>query len=242
MGGHSQPYESRDEAMEVFAAHVSRGKVDAFQALGIDLVLGRREGPFFWDAYDGRRFYNCHCNGGVFNLGHRNPAIVARLRDALERDELDVGNHHLVSGWKAELGRRLAATTDGRLPGVVFSRATSGAASPRERDLAGGLAEAGEGEGEVAVLRDHVLRPEAGRCNPSPTRTPSSSSPRPPRSPARRARSRSRCSASRGSRSRRSARSCRRVPAPRSSTGRRSDSKRTPGRARCRGARARSRS
>jgi acetylornithine/succinyldiaminopimelate/putrescine aminotransferase len=107
--------------MQAFADHVSRGKVDAFTELGIDIVLGRREGPFFWDAFDGRRFFNCHCNGGVFNLGHRNADIVDALREALDHDEIDVGNHHLVSGWKAELGARLAATTAGRCPGVVFS-------------------------------------------------------------------------------------------------------------------------
>jgi acetylornithine/succinyldiaminopimelate/putrescine aminotransferase len=107
--------------MQAFADHVSRGKVDAFTELGIDIVLGRREGPFFWDAFDGRRFFNCHCNGGVFNLGHRNADIVDALREALDHDEVDVGNHHLVSGWKAELGARLAATTAGRCPGVVFS-------------------------------------------------------------------------------------------------------------------------
>src|SRR6185295_9706666 len=107
--------------MEAFAAHLSRGKVDAFESLGIDLVLGRREGPFFWDAFDGRRFFNCHCNGGVFNLGHRNPEILATLHDALAHDEIDVGNHHLVSGWKASLGARLAATTGNRCTGVVLS-------------------------------------------------------------------------------------------------------------------------
>ncbi|MEX0666134.1 MAG: aminotransferase class III-fold pyridoxal phosphate-dependent enzyme [Acidimicrobiia bacterium] len=114
-----QPFANRDETLRAFADHISRGKVETFEELGIDLVLGRREGPFFWDAYDGRRFYNCHCNGGVFNLGHRNPAIVAALRDALE--DVDVGNHHLVSGWKAALAQRLSATTDDRLIGTVFS-------------------------------------------------------------------------------------------------------------------------
>jgi acetylornithine/succinyldiaminopimelate/putrescine aminotransferase len=115
----AQPFATREEAMRVFADHVSRGKVEIFDALGIDIVLGRREGPFFWDAYDDRRFYNCHCNGGVFNLGHRDPRITDALRDALE--VVDVGNHHLVSGWKGELGRRLAGTTGGRLPGVVLT-------------------------------------------------------------------------------------------------------------------------
>ena len=87
--------------MRAFAEHVSRGKVETFEELGIDIVLGRREGPFFWDAFDERRFYNCHCNGGVFNLGHRHPRLVGALRDAL--DHLDVGNHHLVSGWKTTI-------------------------------------------------------------------------------------------------------------------------------------------
>lgn len=115
------PYADRSETMAAFGAHVSRGKVDAFEALGIGIVLGRREGPFFWDAYDGRRFFNCHCNGGVFNLGHRNPRIVDSLRRAIDEDEIDVGNHHLVSGYKARLGERLAATTGGRCPGVVLT-------------------------------------------------------------------------------------------------------------------------
>ncbi|MCJ7437441.1 MAG: aminotransferase class III-fold pyridoxal phosphate-dependent enzyme [Acidimicrobiia bacterium] len=115
------PFGSRAATMQAFADHVSRGKVEAFEALGLDIVLGRREGPFFWDAFDDRRFFNCHCNGGIFNLGHRNPAVLAALRTALDRDEIDVGNHHLVSGWKAELAARLAATTGGRCPGVVLS-------------------------------------------------------------------------------------------------------------------------
>jgi acetylornithine/succinyldiaminopimelate/putrescine aminotransferase len=117
----SQPFATRAATMRAFAEHLSRGKVETFDALGLDIVLGRREGPFFWDAFDGRRFFNCHCNGGVFNLGHRNPAVLGALRAALETDEIDVGNHHLVSGWKAALGARLAATTGGRCPGVVFS-------------------------------------------------------------------------------------------------------------------------
>jgi acetylornithine/succinyldiaminopimelate/putrescine aminotransferase len=116
-----QPYPDLGATTAAFADHLSRGKVEAFEALGIDIVLGRREGPFFWDAFDDRRFFNCHCNGGVFNLGHRNPTIVQALHDAIDRDEIDVGNHHLVSGWKARLGERLAATTGGHCPGMVFS-------------------------------------------------------------------------------------------------------------------------
>ncbi len=113
-----QPYATSRETAAAFAAHVNPGKVAAFDALGVDLVMGERRGARFRHAFDGRWLYNCHCNGGVFNLGHRNPAVVDAVRGAL--DELDIGNHHLVSGWRATLAERLAATTGGLLPGVVF--------------------------------------------------------------------------------------------------------------------------
>jgi acetylornithine/succinyldiaminopimelate/putrescine aminotransferase len=90
-----------------------------YRSLGLDLVMGRREGVRFWDAYSERSWINCHCNGGVFNLGHRNPTVVQAVREAL--DGLDVGNHHLVSGHRAELARRLAITTGNRLSGAVFA-------------------------------------------------------------------------------------------------------------------------
>jgi len=113
-----QPYTTYSETAAAFAAHVNPGKVTAFEALGVDLVMGERSGARFRNAFDGGWLYNCHCNGGVFNLGHRNPVVVDAVRDAL--DALDIGNHHLVSGWRAKLAERLAATTDGMLPGVVF--------------------------------------------------------------------------------------------------------------------------
>jgi acetylornithine/succinyldiaminopimelate/putrescine aminotransferase len=103
---------------EAFAAHVNPGKVRTYAAWGLSLVMGERRGGRFRDEFTGRWYYNCHCNGGVFNLGHRHPAVVGALRRAL--DEIDVGNHHLVSAARAALARELAATTGGRLPGVVF--------------------------------------------------------------------------------------------------------------------------
>jgi len=113
-----QPYPTSPTTSAAFASHVNPGKVAAYEALGLDLVMGERSGARFRDAFDGRWLYNCHSNGGVFNLGHRHPAVVAAVRDAL--DHLDIGNHHLVSGWRALLAERLAAGTDDRLPGVVF--------------------------------------------------------------------------------------------------------------------------
>ena len=118
MASSQQPFADRDQTMELYGRHVSRAKVELFRSFGLDLVLGAREGARLSDAFSDRTWFNCHCNGGVFNLGHRHPRIVAALRDAL--DSLDIGNHHLVSGYRAALAARLAATTAGKLPLAVF--------------------------------------------------------------------------------------------------------------------------
>lgn len=101
-----------------FRDHVSSGKADFFHSVGIDFVFGRREGPFVWDTHSGKRLINCHCNGGVFNLGHRHPAILDALRSAM--DELDIGNHHLVSEARARLAEKLSNLTPGDLSYTVF--------------------------------------------------------------------------------------------------------------------------
>ncbi len=101
-----------------FERHVSSGKARFFQSLGLNFVPGRRDGPYLWDVAGRQRLIDCHCNGGVFNLGHRHPAVVAALRAAL--DELDIGNHHLVSEQRARLAARLAELAPGELRYTVF--------------------------------------------------------------------------------------------------------------------------
>ena len=113
-----QPYPTLDATYDAFAEHVSPGKVGRYRQMGMEIVMGERDGATFTDAYCGKRYYNCHGNGGVFNLGHRNPRVLAAVQDALS--VLDIGNHHLVSGFRALLAERLADTTGGSLPGVVF--------------------------------------------------------------------------------------------------------------------------
>jgi acetylornithine/succinyldiaminopimelate/putrescine aminotransferase len=136
-----QPYPTRDATFVAFAEHVNPGKVAAYEALGLDIVMGERSGSWFQDAFEPeRRYLNCHCNGGVFNLGHRNPTVIDALRRAM--DHLDIGNHHLISGWRAELAHRLARTTGDHLSGVVF-----GVAGGESVDLA------------LKVARGHTGRP-----------------------------------------------------------------------------------
>ena len=113
------PYASLAETVDAFARSVNPGKAAFFADNDLELVMGARQGVRFWDAYDGREYLNCHCNGGVFNLGHRNPRVAAAVGEALTH--LDAGNHHLISPWRARLAERLAETTGGRLPGAVFA-------------------------------------------------------------------------------------------------------------------------
>jgi len=109
--------ESKQKITELFARHVSSGKVEFFKSAGIDFVLGKREGVFLYDV-SGKRLINCNSNGGVFNLGHRNPLVLAALREALE--ELDIGTHHTVSEHRALLAERLAAISPGDINRVIF--------------------------------------------------------------------------------------------------------------------------
>jgi len=102
---------------EQAARHVYPHRVAFWEEVGIPLVIGRREGDFMWDM-DGHRLYDLHLNGGTFNLGHRNPEVIAALVAATE--EVDIGNHHFPSVAGAQLGERFAALTPGELTYSIF--------------------------------------------------------------------------------------------------------------------------
>ncbi|MDJ0923975.1 MAG: aminotransferase class III-fold pyridoxal phosphate-dependent enzyme [Acidimicrobiia bacterium] len=109
----------RVELFDLYTRHVNAGKIAVYERFGLDAVIGERTGIRFRDRFDpNRSWINCHGNGGVFNLGHRHPRVVAAVEGSLARE--DIGNHHLPAPGRAVLARRLAATTGGRLPGVVF--------------------------------------------------------------------------------------------------------------------------
>lgn len=105
----------KSAVIEQFARHVSSGKAAFFRQAGIEFVIGRREGPYIWDIDGEKRLINCHCNGGVFNLGHRHPAVVQALIESAQT--LDIGNHHLLSEPRARLAARLAELA----PGLTYT-------------------------------------------------------------------------------------------------------------------------
>ncbi|GIV98281.1 MAG: aspartate aminotransferase family protein [Herpetosiphonaceae bacterium] len=105
------------EVIRDFAAYVSPGRVALYEQLGFAAVPGEREGIYLFDT-EGRRFINCRC-GEIFNLGHRNPAIIEALRRAL--DTLDIGDHALLSAQRAVLAKRLAQLMPGDIQYSVFT-------------------------------------------------------------------------------------------------------------------------
>ncbi len=98
--------------------HLYPGRVARLLEGGIDFVPDRREGYKYWDV-DGREVFDLHLNGGTFNLGHRNPQLVAVMKKAL--DHWDIGNHHFPSEPKAALARALIEATPGDMRYVVLT-------------------------------------------------------------------------------------------------------------------------
>ncbi len=113
-----EPERPQDALIDDFASYVSPSKVAAYRQFGLPVVPGRREGCRIWDWEGRRSFINLRSSGGVFNLGHRPPRIIAALREALER--FDIGDHILMSGPRAALARRLAELTPGDITYSVF--------------------------------------------------------------------------------------------------------------------------
>lgn len=93
------------------------GKTQFWVDSGVPLVIDRREGYFIYDV-EGRRLIDVHLNGGTYNLGHRNPEVVAAVTAAMQH--FDIGNHHFPSLARTALSEALIATAPAGLAKVVF--------------------------------------------------------------------------------------------------------------------------
>ncbi len=104
--------------IEDFKKHVSSGKVATFRKYGMQFIMGDRSGPYITDITGEKTLINCHCNGGVFNLGHRNPQVIEALINGTQT--FDIGNHHLISIQRARLAKKIAGLMPGDLDYAVF--------------------------------------------------------------------------------------------------------------------------
>ena len=113
------------DLLKLYSKHVNAPKVMMFKSFGFGVMPGEREGIKF-KTLGGRKpsdppmeLFNCRSSGGVFNLGHHNPRIVQFLKDALDGG-LDIGDHMLLSEWRALLGKRLADLMPGDISKTTF--------------------------------------------------------------------------------------------------------------------------
>lgn len=109
---------TKKQVIKDFKEHVSSGKAATYKKYGMEFIIGERHGAYITDISGKKTLINCHCNGGVFNLGHRNPQIIETLIKATER--FDIGNHHFISSQRAKLGKKLAELMPGDLNYTVF--------------------------------------------------------------------------------------------------------------------------
>ena len=109
---------SKQQALDQFARYINPQKVRVMKAAGLDIIEGRRSGPWVWDV-DGTRYLDCFTSAGSFNVGRRHPRVVAAAHAAVDR--LDHGNFLLCSREKAELAARLAELAPGDLSCTMFA-------------------------------------------------------------------------------------------------------------------------
>ena len=109
--------DAKQHALDQFATFINPQKVRVMKAAGLDIIEAKRSGPWVWDV-DGAKFLDCFTSAGSFNVGRRNPRVVAAAHAAI--DQLDNGNFLLCSQAKAELAARLAEITPGELSCTMF--------------------------------------------------------------------------------------------------------------------------
>lgn len=98
--------------------HWNAGKTKEWMDRNIPMIMGKRDGYYFWDL-NGNKYLDIHINGGTYNLGHRNPEIIQALTEAMK--ELDIGNHHFPGITKGLLAKKLTGLCPEGLDFACFS-------------------------------------------------------------------------------------------------------------------------
>src|SRR3954452_15338802 len=110
-------FTSKEDALAKSLRYWNPGKTQFWIDEGIPLVIDRREGYFIYDM-SGKRLLDVHLNGGTYNLGHRNPEVVAAVTSAMAH--FDIGNHHFPSMARAALAEALVESAPAGLTKVIY--------------------------------------------------------------------------------------------------------------------------
>ena len=107
----------KEDIFEKSIKYWNSGKTKEWLDLGIDLLIGKREGYYFWDM-SGKKLMDVHINGGTYSLGHRNPEIIDALVDATKY--VDIGNHHFPSVLKEKLAETVIKASPEGMKHVIY--------------------------------------------------------------------------------------------------------------------------
>jgi ornithine--oxo-acid transaminase len=107
----------------LYAQHVNPQWVRLLNLLQMNVCYERCSGSELFTA-DGRRILDFLSGYCVHNTGHNHPAIIAALKEELDREGPAMLQSH-VPGLAAELAERLSARAGGRLNRVFFTSSGS---------------------------------------------------------------------------------------------------------------------
>ena len=140
---------TREETVELHKKYLSKHKIPLYKEFNWDVVEGKREGVYFWDL-EGKRYFDCHVCGGVYNLGHRNPEVIEAVKDAL--DKYDLGNHHLVSTERSLLAKKLVESAGESSNGEKMGRVVFASGGGEAMDFAFKMARGYTGKQKILCL------------------------------------------------------------------------------------------
>ena len=128
-----------DDVVGKYRRHVNAGLASLFKFMGFEAVEWRAEGSTIWDT-EGREYLDLLAGFGTLALGHRPAAVVAAVREQLDR--MPLSSRVLFNKPVADLAAELAAVLPGEIGKSFFCH--SGAEAV---------------EGALKLARRHTGRP-----------------------------------------------------------------------------------
>jgi len=106
-----------EKVIERYRRYVNAGAASLHKFMGAEAVEWRAEGSTIWDS-DGREYLDLLAGFGTLALGHRPPAVIAAVREQLDR--MPLASRVLFSKPLADLSAALAELLPGRLEKSFF--------------------------------------------------------------------------------------------------------------------------